>query len=285
MNSTIRLKSKYLLSQNTSRLFFISFLSAVIRWGGPMLNLIGLYSLLNSDFLKSLLSNYDNVSIFTIVALFYFVVFLSSALTASAVKLGEQFIYFTRAQNSKGTVRLLFKFLHPKKSIKALKLYLSLNFLKFFWLIYFLLPVGACVGCSLYLYNISYLSPQIYYTISFGSVLLFSISIVAWRTSVLKYAAAPFYICLNYDTKIKDAIKKSSRFTDGFLTDGVVLEYSFMGWFLSCFFIIPLFYVVPYIKLAKCVYITEVVFAHSPKPKNRYPVTLLKLINLSQHIN
>ncbi len=285
MNSRIRLKSKYLLSKNTIRLFFISFLSAIIRWGSPALNIIGLYSLLNSDFFKSLLDDYNNTLVFTAITLFYLIVFFSTALTASAVKLGEQFIYFTRAQGSKGSIRLLFKFLHPKKSIRALKLYLSLNFMKLFWLIYFLLPVGACVGCSLYLYNISYLSPQIYYILSFGSVLLFSISIVVWRVSVLRYSAAPFYICLNSDLKIKDAIQKSSRFTDGLLTEGVVLEYSFAGWILSCFFIVPLLYVVPYIKLTKCVYITEVVFSRSSKQKSKYPVTLLKLIQSSQHIN
>lgn len=285
MNSKIRLESKYLLSKNNLRLFLISFLSAGLRWGNLALNLTGLYLFLNSDFSEKLLSNYNNALVYTGVVIFYSTIFFFTAMTASAIKLGEQFIYFTRAQGSKGSVRLLFKFLHPKKSFRALKFYFTVNFMKLFWLIYFLSPVGVCAGCTVYLYNVSYLSPQVWFILTFGAILLLSVSIVVWRVSVLRYSAAPYYLCLNPDSQPKDAIKKSIRFTDGFLTDGVLLEYSFFGWLLSCFLIIPLFYVVPYIKLTKTVFITKTVFAHSKKPQNKYSVTLLNLLQSSQHIN
>ncbi len=285
MNSKIRLESKYLLSKNNLRLFLISFLSAGLRWGNLALNLTGLYLFLNSDFSEKLLSNYNNALVYTGVVIFYSTIFFFTAMTASAIKLGEQFIYFTRAQGSKGSVRLLFKFLHPKKSFRALKFYFTVNFMKLFWLIYFLSPVGVCAGCTVYLYNVSYLSPQVWFILAFGAILLLSVSIVVWRVSVLRYSAAPYYLCLNPDLQPKDAIKKSIRFTDGFLTDGVLLEYSFFGWLLSCFLIIPLFYVVPYIKLTKTVFITKTVFAHSKKPQNKYSVTLLNLLQSSQHIN
>ncbi len=285
MNSRIRLESKYLLSKNNLRLFLISMLSASLRWGNFALNLTGLYLLLNSKFLENLLSSYNNALVYTGVVIFYLIIFFFTAMTASAIKLGEQFIYFTRAQRAKGQIRLLFKFLHPKKSFKALRFYLTVNFMKVFWLIYFLSPVGVCAGCTAYLYNISYLSPEVYYVLAFGTTLLLSISIVVWRVAVLRYSAAPYYICLKPELQIKDAIKKSIRFTDGFLTDGVLLEYSLSGWILSCILIIPLFYVVPYIKLTKSVFVTNTVFSHSRTPQSRYSVNLLNLLQSSQHIN
>lgn len=285
MNSKIRLESKYLLSKNTLRLFLISLLSISLRWGNLALNLTGLYFLLNSDFLENLLSEYNNTLVYTGVTVLYSIIFFFTSMTASAIKLGEQFIYFTRAQGAKGQIRLLFKFLHPKKSFKALKLYFTINFMKVFWLIYFLSPVGVCAGCTAYLYNISYLSPDVYFVLAFGTALLLSISIVVWRVAVSRYSAAPYYICLKPELQVKDAIKKSIRFTDGMLTEGVLLEYSFSGWILSCILIIPLFYVVPYIKLTKSVFVTKNVFSHSQTPQNRYSVNLLNLLQSSQHIN
>ena len=285
MNSKIRLESKFLLSKNTLRLFLISSLSASLRWGNLALNLTGLYFLLNSDFLENLLSEYNNTLVYTGVTVLYSIIFFFTSMTASAIKLGEQFIYFTRAQGAKGQIRLLFKFLHPKKSFKALKLYFTINFMKVFWLIYFLSPVGVCVGCTAYLYNISYLSPDVYFVLAFGTALLLSISIVVWRVAVSRYSAAPYYICLKPELQVKDAIKKSIRFTDGMLAEGVLLEYSFSGWILSCILIIPLFYVVPYIKLTKSFFVTKTVFSHSRTPQNRYSVNLLNLLQSSQHIN
>lgn len=285
MNSKIRLESKYLLSKNTLRLFLISLLSMSLRWGNLALNLTGLYFLLNSDFLKNLLFDYNNALVYTGVVILYSIIFFSTAMTASAIKLGEQFVYFTRAQRAKGQIRLLFKFLHPKKSLKALKLYFTVNFMKIFWLIYFLSPVGVCAGCTAYLYNISYLSPDVYFVLASGTALLLSISTVVWRVAVLRYSAAPYYVCLKPELQVKEAIKKSIRFTDGLLTEGVLLEYSFSGWILSCILIIPLFYVVPYIKLTKSVFVTKSVFSHSKTPQNKYSVNLLNLLKSSEHIN
>ena len=74
MNSKIRLESKYLLSKNTLRLFLISLLSMSLRWGNLALNLTGLYFLLNSDFLKNLLSDYNNALVYTGVVILYSII-------------------------------------------------------------------------------------------------------------------------------------------------------------------------------------------------------------------
>lgn len=285
MNSRIRIESKFLLSKNTLRLFLISLLSAIIRWGNIALNLTGVYLLLNSAFLKKLLSEYNDALVYTGVVILYSAVFFFTGLTESAIKSGEQFIYFTRAQGAKGSFRLFFKFLHPKKSFRALRFYAFVNFMKLFWFIYFISPAVVCVGCAIYLYNISYLSTEVYFILAFATALLLSVSLVVWRVAVWRYSAAAYYLCLNPDLQPKEAIKKSIRFTDGFLIEGVLLEYSFSGWILSCFLIIPLFYVVPYIKLTKSVFVTRNIFTLARKPQNKYSVTLLNLLQSSQHIN
>ncbi len=285
MNFHIRLKSKYLLSKNTFRLFLISLLSFLLRWGSILSSFLYLYSFLNSGFLKALLQNYNNIVVYSSTFSVFGVILFFSVVFSSAVRLSEQFIYFTRAQGSNGNFRLFFKYLHPVKAFRAFRLYMAVNFYKLLWFVYFLLPVILCIGCTVYLYNISYVSQAVYITLSIGISLLLSLSLVMWRASVARYSAADYYICLNPSLKVSKAIKKSIRFTDGFLTDRILLEYSFFGWILSCVLVIPLFYVVPYVKLCKCVYITEMLTKKAHSHQSQFAVNHLKMAQSSQHIN
>ena len=282
MSSKARLESSFLLSKNTARLFFISLFSFLWRWGMPTLNIFGLTRLLKSEFFSFLLNTYNDALIITLLILLYSVILFFSLMNCSAVRLGEQFIYFTRAQGSRGRLGLLFKYLHPKKAIRAFSLYLRLNSLKLFWFIYFLLPFSICTGCTAYLYTMPSLPQSVYIVLATGSGLLLSLSIVMWRISTLRFSAAPYYFCLNPRMTVTEAIKKSIRFTDGHLADGAILEYSFLGWILSCAFIAPLFYVVPYFKLCKCVYIINAVSSVIEAKKPSYAV---KFIKSSEHIN
>lgn len=276
MSASARLRSDMLLSKSTARLFFISLFSFILRWGILSLNVTGLGIFIRSDFFDFLFKTYNDVLIITLSGLLFSALFIVSLIFISAVKLGEQFLYFTRAQGSKGRFLLLFKYLHPKKAVRAFTLYSELILLKLFWFIYFLLPFGICIGCIGYIYSLPPLPQGIYTVLWAGASLLLSLSIVMWKVSTLRYSAAPYYICLNHGISASRAIKKSIRFTDGNLAEGVLLEYSFTGWFLSCIFIIPILYVVPKFKLSKCVFITDTVFSSVPSEQGTYAVNYIK---------
>ena len=109
-----------------------------------------------------------------------------------------------------------------------------------------------------------------------GEGLLVSISLVMWRVCSLRYDGAVYYLCLR-DITVRKAIKKSTQHTDGVLSDGVVLEYSLLGWILSGAFVLPLAYTIPYIKLCKATFVTEAVFRGAPV-KSTYAVSFLPLI-------
>lgn len=285
MNSSIRLKSKFLLSQNTLRLFLASAISFFLRWGIITFSVLCLYYFLSGNLFKTILLEYNKAIIFTAVILFSCTIFLICAVIAAAIKTGERFLFFTRAQGSKVAFKLLFKFLHPLKAFRSLRFFLTLNSLKFLWFIYFFAPVAICIGTLFYVYNGSYFSAEVNLILSISSAILFSLSFVAWRICIFRYESAIYYFCLNPSLTINNAIKKSIRFTDSFLTEGVLLEYSHLGWMLSCIFIVPLIYVVPYTKLCRSVFITENIFSRVPSRTSKYSVNLLKLIPSGQHIN
>ncbi len=280
MNTNIRLQAKYLLSRNNFRLFAISFASFCLRWGRLILTVAGLFIFLKSSLFEKLTSQYGVKEVSFVCVIIYVWFFFLTALVSAGIKMGEQFIYFTRSQGSKGSLRLLFKYATPKKAFRALKFYTTVNFYKTIWLIYFLFPCALCVICDIYVYSAYDLSSVMHIILSVSISLLLSISIVMWRAAVARYSAAPYYFCLNPQMKVKDAIKKSIRFTDGFLTECVLLEYSFLGWILSCLLVIPLFYVIPYVKLSRCVFVSEMLL-EKPRTKETFGA----ITYLSQHIN
>lgn len=281
INSTVRLQAKTLLSKSTLRLFIISTVSFILRWGYAAINISGLILFLRSDTLASLLKSYDPRLVYTLAGVVYSLFFMIMLTAVCAIKTGERFIYFTRAEGSKGRFLLLFKFIGIKKGLRALRLCLTVNAMKLLWLIYFLLPTALCSACILYLYNFARISAPVLYTLLTGASLLFAVSMVMWRTAVLRYEGASYYTCLR-DISVRNAIKKSIRHTDGVLTEGVMLEYSLLGWLLSCVLIFPLFYSVPYIKLCKAVFTTEAV----SRKASRHTTYAVNHLHISgKHIN
>ncbi len=280
MNTNIRLQAKYLLSKNNFRLFSISLTSFFLRWGRFILTIVGIFIFLKSSLFQSLTQQYGVKEVSLVCVLIYGWLFFLTALVSSGFKMGEQFIYFTRAQGSRGSLRLLFKYASPKKAFRALRFYATVNFFKALWFIYFLIPCALCVICDAYIYSYFQVASVVHLVIALSLSLLFSISLAMWRASVARYSAAAYYFCLDPAMKVRDAIKKSIRFTDGFLTESVLLEYSLSGWILSCVYILPIFYVVPYIKLCKCVFVTE---ALTEKSRTKTPEAITYLSG--QHIN
>ena len=281
MNTNIRLQAKYLLSKNNLRLFAISLASFCLRWGRLILTVVGMIIFLKSPLFQSLTAQYGVPEVSVVCALIYGWFFFLTALVSAGFKMGEQFIYFTRAQGSRGSLRLLFKYASPKKAFRALRFYTTLNFFKALWLIYFLVPCALCIICDAYIYSNYQVASGVHIVIALSLSLLLSISLAMWRASVARYCAAVYYFCLNPSIRVLDAIKKSIRFTDGLLIESVLLEYSLLGWVFSCIYILPMLYVVPYIKLCKCVFITNMLI-----PQNRIKEGSMAITYLSgQHIN
>ena len=257
MNSDVKIKSKTIIKGDTFRLFFVSLFSFVVRRGTFAIWLYCIINLFKSGILNSYLDIYNDVLVYSVVAFDVAFVTMILFLFICALKLGEQFLYFIKASGGKGRIGLLFKYFTFENSFKAFLLYARLTFLKFSWLLYFLLPCVVCYGLTFYLYSQGNLLPVVFFVMLGGASLLLSFCVFMWRVAFFRYNAASYYFCLNKGTSPKGAIIKSIKFTDGFLRESVLLESSFFGWFLSCITIIPFVYVIPYFKISKAVFVVE----------------------------
>ena len=278
VNSDVKIKSKTIIKGDTLRLFLISFFSFIIRRGTFAIWLYCIVNLFKSGILNFYLDNYNDVLVYSVVI--FDVLFVTAVLFLfiCALKLGEQFLFFIKASGGKGRTGLLFSFFTFEKSYRAFSLYLRLTFLKLSWLLYFLLPCVICYGLTFYLYNQGDFLPVVFYIMLGGSSILLSYCIFMWRVAFFRYNAAPYYVCLNREIGVREAIKKSINYTDGFLRDSVLLESSFFGWFLSCVTIIPFVYVIPYFKISKALFVVDSLSLQAyPKTKMKYSINYIGL--------
>ena len=276
VNSVIKIKSKTIIKGDTLRLFLISLFSFALRRGSFAIWLYCIVNLFKSGILSLYLDNYNDILVYCVVIFDVGFVTAILFLFICALKLGEQFLCFIKASGGKGRIGLLFSFFTFEKSFSAFSLYFRLTFLKFGWLLYFLLPCIVCYGLTFYLYANGNLLPVVFYIMLAGASVLLSFCIFMWRIAFFRYNAAPYYFCLNRELSAKNAIKKSINFTDGFLRESVILESSFFGWFLSCGFVVPLVYVIPYFKISKALFVVESLKAF-PKRKTTYAINYIGL--------
>ncbi len=250
MNGELKIKVKSLLMGNTLKLFFISFLSIVIRWTLFFGSAFALYFLWESGLVTKYLALYNKyVLIAAGVAVIYILRFVIS-LIISGVRLGEQYIYFKKATCGCVKIRKLFSFLSPKKSAKAFALYLKINVYKSLWALMFLSPSVFSGLIIYYIYSTGSINLYAFWSLVVGASALLLWGLIYCRLVFLRYAAAPYFICQNKKTRVNDAIAKSIMCTDGFLKSGFWLHFSLIGWVVSSVLVFPLIYVLPYLKLA-----------------------------------
>ncbi len=269
--------AKHILAGDTLRLFTISAVCFILRYSALFGCAFSIYTFLKSNFLNLLIETYGEPLIISgFVLLSLILAFLCLAFI-SAIKLGESYVYFIKAQGGYGRFLLLFKFLNPKISFKTFYLYALLNIKKLLWLLYFLVPCLICASALYYTYSLENVPSALPLVLSFAASLIFSMSFVVWRFSTIRYSCAPYYLSANRKMKLSKAIIKSIRLTDSHLSDAVFYEYSILGWVLCCFFILPMFYAVPYMKLSKAVLILK--FADKISTSNsKYAVNILKIL-------
>jgi hypothetical protein len=203
---------------------------------------------------------------------------LSLLLFICGVKSCENYAFFISAKGKKPKLRKAIKYFKFKTLPKTLLLHIKIFFLKFFWLAYYTLPSVICFAELFYMYKKSTLTSVMLIILCFSGSLLFSLCLFMYKATVFRYSAAPFYIILNHKTTVKHAISKSLEVTDSYIPNAVLLKASLVGWLISCFAILPVFYVLPYYKLCNALLLYRCVTrGNTASVKSNYAINYLKL--------
>lgn len=256
MSGFIKIKSKALLLNNTLKLFFVTLVSFILKTAAATLTVLSAHFILVSDVFGALLVEFNSLLIYFIYSLFVVIAFLLLFLFISGLKTGENAIYFMQSKGSNAKFKYLFIFLRPSQSFRSFLLYTKIRILKLLWGFFLYLPPFFCLALTIYLYFSTVIYTTVFLTLIFGIVFLVSVSRFYYNCVSVRYSFAPYYLCTDLSISVKDAINKSVNNSDGFIKDGVYLKSSMLLWVLSCIFIIPVFYVIPFKKLSEAKYIT-----------------------------
>jgi uncharacterized membrane protein len=137
---------------------------------------------------------------------------------------------------------------------KAIWLFITVFVRSLLWAFAFLTPPSAMLGLSLQMvgnrFRPLFGNAQLSVTVgTMGvtiSTILLALTAVLYAVFMNRYTLTFYLFFDNPDTKITDLIKTSIHYTKGYRASLAAFALSFIGWFLLCILILPLFYVVPY---------------------------------------
>jgi hypothetical protein len=256
MSGFIKIRAKELLLGNTLKLFFVSGIAFILKLLATFSLIISTNAVLISPFLQNLVITYNSLPVYFIYSLIVVSLYLSLLLFISGLKMGENAIYFMHSKGSKAKFKYLFIFLKPSQSFRALYLYLKIFLLKISWFLYFYSAPVFCFFLILFLYFNTSVYSVVVFTLILGSVILLSISHFYYNAAIARYNYAVYYLCTDIKIPVKKAIDKSLQNSDGFIRDAIILKSSFFFWLISCIFILPFFYVIPFKKLTNAKFVT-----------------------------
>lgn len=141
--------------------------------------------------------------------------------------------------------------LHFRQYITAITVSILKFFLSVAWSAFYLLPCVATVATLYYSIQSGNYTFSVMLTLFVASAILFIIGISFIYITLKRYSMCNFVVFSETNTDAIKVIEKSINLTENNTVKFAFYNLSFIGWILSCILLIPVFYVLPYVKMAK----------------------------------
>lgn len=171
----------------------------------------------------------------------------------SSAAVGEKAWYTGLTSNKRNCGRRLFFWFRPKNSFRALWFNVLLFGIKLMLAIVFFLPSAIVLWSVYYLSASGGLELYLFIALSAGGAILALSGLIFCLISTERYFIAGYLFSSDPRLSALTAIRQSKNLLDGYIFEIVKFKLSFLPLLLSCIFIIPAFYVIPYYKESCCV--------------------------------
>ena len=141
--------------------------------------------------------------------------------------------------------------LHRRQYISVITVSILKFFLSVAWGAFYLLPCAVTTATLYYAIHLGDYTFNVMLTLFVASAILFIIGISFLYVTLKRYSMCNFAIFTETNTDAIKIIEKSIALTEGNMVKYALYCVSFIGWLSSCVLIIPVFYVLPYVKMAK----------------------------------
>ena len=255
--SYIKLNAQKKLMKNHFICFCVSVLPYVTIVLLMLLNYYFYIFLRGIDFnFVPFISSYDvyvKASLFTLSAVFSFVLWKVSQFYS------EKY-FFSKMSNKH--IKLHFRQYLTAITVSILKFFLSVA-----WSSFYLLPCAVTVVTLYYSINSRNYTFSVMLTLFVASAILFVIGISFIYVTLKRYSMCNFVIFTETNTDAIKVLEKSITLIENNTVRFAFYNFSFIGWILSCVLIIPLLYVLPYMKMAKYSFYRAITKSAKPIPK------------------
>ena len=171
-----------------------------------------------------------------------------------AIKGNSEYYFYRKIQNPNTSVKVSIKGI----TLRMIFTILVTDILKFFlsvaWSVLYFAPCISVFATLVYYFNKGEVTSNILLTLLISTFILFVIGSIFIYITLKRYSMCHYII---FDTNERDSIaiiSKSIDIMNNKLLNFSFYNLSFVGWFLSCFLILPAIYVLPYKQMSKYSY-------------------------------
>lgn len=243
--SYIKLKAKNRLVKNNFRCFIASALPYATLILLSLLNYYLYMFLKNTDFTSvSSYAFFLRPSIFTVSLVVSFIIWRTSRL------LTDRYFY-VKNNNPDASFLEAARGVTFRQFITAAMATVLKFFLGIAWSALYLSPCAVMSGIFAYALRYEEFNRYLFITLFASAVILFFIGVSFLYVTMKRYTMtdAVIFACKEKDSL--KAIEKSIKIMEGNTLKYSLYCLSFLGWVLSCFLVLPIFYVLPYKTMAK----------------------------------
>lgn len=163
----------------------------------------------------------------------------------------SDFYFFCRMRNMKTSFRKLLKSFSFRKVLTLTMLSILKFLLSLAWSAFYLLP-SVTIGATLYYYINSYeYIKNVAITLFVSALMLFVTGISFLYVTLKRYSMCSYILFSEEEKETLKIIAESIERTDGKCIKYSIYCLSFLAWNISCVFVIPVIYVLPYRVMSK----------------------------------
>lgn len=260
--SYLKLDAKRRMMKNTMFCFAVSLLPFLV------FSYLAVFNYYLPIFLKKTLPHTD---IFLITFIWITSIVLSVIFWMS-VRLVKESFFLARANGRRHKLLKLVRGISGKQygmyiKVSVLRILLSLS-----WSAVYFSP--CCVVAGLLVYSCKYenYGRNVNLTLALSSVALFLIGLLHFFVTIKRYSMCNAIILRDKQNNPLKIIAESISLMEKHSVEYSFYCLSFTGWIISCIFVLPLFYALPYINMSKWCYMVSIKKQEKPIPENEKPI-------------
>lgn len=258
----LKLIAKRRLMNDTLRCFFVSILPFFT------FSLCIVFNYYLPFFLKKTSGNKD---IFLNVVISIFSIVISFCFWKCVCLMKEKFFFMK-------TVYKKVKFFKVVRSIKLNRYitYLKVSVLRMLlavsWSAVYFLPCGIVALLLIYSYRYENYGENVLLTLFVSSVMLFLVGAFHFFVTLKRYSMCEFIILTDKQKNPLKIMAESIKLMENHSINYSLYCLSFTGWVLSCIFLVPLFYVLPFVNMSKWCYMEKIRKQENTVNENEKPI-------------